>query len=117
MIFDSTKDAAEQTGCLACKITDVCKGNRKTTGDYQWRYDDEELDSLPPVSLRSNKKRKVGQYDKAGNLIAIYNSYREAAKAVGGNESAISRVCSGVNHTHKGYGWRVVDDIVQEEIE
>lgn len=117
MIFGSTKDAAEQTGCLASKITDVCMGNRKTTGDYQWRYDDANIDELPPVSMRTNKKKRVAQLDKEGNIIAIYDTYTAAAVAVGGTQSAISRVCSGTNHTHKGFRWKTVDDIVQEEID
>lgn len=118
MTFDSIADAANQTGCLSSRITDVCMGNRKTAGDYQWRYDDANIDKLSPVSLRANKKKKVAQYDKENNLIAIYDSFREAAKAVDGTESAISRVCAGKPglHTHKGFVWRTVDEIVQVEI-
>lgn len=117
MTFDSIKDAADQTGCIAARITDVCMGNRKTTGDYQWRYDDAGIDELPPVKMRANKRKCVAQIDKNGEVIAIYGSYREAAKAVNGDQSAISRVCSGLNHTHKGFGWVTVDEIVQEEAE
>lgn len=118
MIFDSTAEAANQTGCIASKITDVCMGNRKTTGDYQWRYDDANIEQLPPVKMRSNKTKKVAQIDMStGAIIAVYDSYRSAARAVNGNESAISRVCSGPNHTHKGFGWKIVDEIVQVEID
>lgn len=57
--------------------------------------------------------KKVGQYE-GNKLISAYDSFREAARAVNGTSSAISRICSGINKTHKGYHWKVVEDIVQE---
>ena len=119
MSFDSASEAARQTGAQQSKITDCCKGNRKTAGEYQWRYDDLELESVPPVPTPSCKKKKVAQYDLNNNLISIYDSYAEAARTVNGTPSAISRICSGANglHTHKGFVWKVVEDIVQQEIE
>ena len=119
MTFSSATDAAEQCGCQQGKITEVCRGNRKTAGNYQWRYEDAQIDQLEPVSLPSCIKKRVAQYDKDNNLIATYESYRAAAKAVNGTSSAISRICSGTPglHTHKGFVWKIVDDIVQEEID
>lgn len=119
MSFESASEAARQTGAQQSKITDCCKGNRKTAGEYQWRYDDLDFDSLPPVPVPSCKKKKVAQYDLNNNLINVYESYAEAARAVNGTSSAISRICSGANglHTHKGFVWKVVEDIVQQEIE
>lgn len=118
MDFKSATEAARQCECQQSKITEVCKGNRKTAGEYQWRYVDSNIESLPPVQQRTNIKKKVAQYTKDGELIAIYSSYREAAIAVDGTPSAISRICSNTKglHTHKGYVWKIVDDIVQEEI-
>ena len=119
MSFDSVSEAARQTGTQQSKITDCCKGNRKTAGEYQWRYDDLNLELLPSVPVPSCKKKKVAQYDLNNNLINVYESYAEAARAVNGTSSAISRICSGANglHTHKGFVWKVVEDIVQQEIE
>ena len=117
--FESVTEAAKECGCQQSKITEVCKGNRNTAGNYQWRYVDTEIFYLPSVSKPSCTKKKVAQYDKEGNLIKIYNSYSEAAKAVNGTPSAISRICSNTPglHTHKNYYWKIVDDIVQKEIE
>ena len=119
MDFESATEAARQTGCQQGKITEVCLGNRRTAGNYQWRYIDSDITELPAVSLPSCTKKKVAQYDKEGNLIAIYESYKAAARAVDGTPSAISRICSGHPqlHTHKGFIWKIVEDIVQEEIE
>lgn len=119
MSFDSATEAARQTGAQQTKITDCCKGNRRTAGEYQWRYEDLGLTKVPAVPAPSCKKKKVGQYDTQGNLIAVYESYVAAAKAVNGTSSAISRICAGVPglHTHKGFVWKTVEDIVQQEID
>lgn len=118
MIFESATEAARQCDCDQSKIIEVCRGNRKTAGYYQWRYDDELLDKIDPVPIPSCTKKRVGQYDKNDNLIAVYESYKAAARAVDGTSSAISRICSGTPglHTHKGFKWKIVEDIVQEEI-
>ncbi len=58
--------------------------------------------------------KQVGQYDDKDNLIAVYPSFKEAARAVNGTSSAISRICSGINVHHKGYKWKIVEEIVQD---
>lgn len=117
--FNSATEAALQTGCQQAKISEVCLGNRRTAGNYQWRYVDSGITELPAVPMPSCTKKKVAQYDKEGNFIAEYPSYSAAAKAVNGTPSAISRICSGTPglHTHKGYVWKIVEEIVQEEID
>lgn len=119
MDFESATEAARQCGCQQGKITEACGGTRRTAGNYQWRYVDSEIYKLKPVPLPSCTKRRVAQYSKEGKLLNIYESYKQAAKAVNGTSSAISRICSNTPglHTHKGYVWKIVDDIVQEEIE
>lgn len=119
MTYESATEAARQTSSLQPKIVQCCGGERKTTNNYQWRYDDANIDRLPPAPKPITAKKKVAQYDKQGNLIAIYESFREAARAVNGTSSAISRICSGTPglHTHKGFVWELVEDIVQEEID
>ena len=119
MTFESMTEAAESTGCDQSKISEVCAGSRKSAGGYQWRLDSDNLEQLDPIPIPSCTKKRVAQYDKNGKLIAIYESYKAAAKAVDGTSSAISRVCSHTPglHTHKGFKWETVDEIVQEEIE
>ena len=59
------------------------------------------------------REKKVAQCDIDFNVIAIYNSYNDAAKAVNGTASAISRICSGTNQTHKGFRWKIVEEMVK----
>lgn len=114
MQYESIVEAAKQSGASETKITACCKKERKTSGDFQWRYADEEQD-VGKVSRSYNVGRKVAQCDENGNIIAVFPSFREAAAAVDGTSSAISRVCSGLNVRHKGYKWKLVDDIVQDD--
>lgn len=118
MSFNSATEAANELGLCQSRITDCCKGNRKTAGEYQWRYEELGLIKLPPVPAPSCKKKRVAQYDINNNFIAFYESYSAAARAVNGTPSAISRICANTPglHTHKGFIWKIVDDIVQQEI-
>lgn len=118
MDFESATEAARQCDCQQGKITEVCMGNRKTAGNYQWRYVDADIKELPSVDLPSCTKKKVAQYTTDNKLVAVYESYKAAAKAVNGTSSAISRICSNTPglHTHKGFIWKIVEDIVQEDI-
>ena len=42
-VWDSLKEAAEQLNINHSKISLVCRGKRKTTGGYIWRYADEKI--------------------------------------------------------------------------
>ena len=69
-----------------------------------------------PVSCAVPYRQQVAQCDEEGKILNIYPSFKEAARAVNGTSSAISRVCSGTNIRHKGYKWKLVEEIVQEDI-
>lgn len=113
--FESATEAARQTGGSQSKITMCCKRQRQTANDYQWRYYD-DIQDVQKVEKKFITGKKVAQCDEQGNILNIYSSFREAALAVDGTPSAISRVCSGTNIRHKGYKWKLVEEIVQEDI-
>lgn len=113
MAFNSLADAERQTGVSYSKISAVCNRKRRSAGDYQWRYADDVQD-VTRIEKKWFAGKKVAQCDDEGNVLAIYNSYSAAARAVDGTESAISRICSGTNQRHKGYRWKLVEEIVQD---
>lgn len=113
--FESASEAARQTGGSQSKITMCCRRQRQTANDYQWRYYD-DIQDVTKIEKKFITGKKVAQCDENGNILAIFPSFKEAARAVDGTSSAISRVCSGMNIRHKGYKWKLVDDIVQEDI-
>lgn len=71
------------------------------------------------TGLRSpGKKKRVQQYDLDGNLIATYNSVKEAAEKVGCNRVNISEVCLGKRKQCGGFIWKhesQQEDIVDEQ--
>ena len=113
--YISISEAARQTGSLVEKIVNCCRHERVTHNNFQWRYKDEEVKKLSPVEERITAPKRVAQIDpKTNEIIAIYDSMCQAAKAVNGTQSAITHVIKGDKQTktHKGYGWKLVDEIV-----
>ena len=115
MTFESASEAARQTGSPQSKITMCCRRQRETANDYQWRYVD-DIQDVKVVQKKFITGKRVAQCDEDYNIIAIFPSFSAAAQAVNGTASAISRVCSGTNIRHKGYKWKLVEEIVQEDI-
>ena len=113
--FESATEAARQTGGSQSKITMCCRRQRDSANDYQWRYYD-DIQDVQKIEKKFITGKKVAQCDEEGNILKIYPSFKEAARAVNGTSSAISRICSGTNIRHKGYKWKLVEEIVQEDI-
>lgn len=113
--FESASEAARQTGGSQSKITMCCRRQRDSANDYQWRYYN-DIQDVQKIEKKFITGKKVAQCDEEGNILKIYPSFKEAARAVNGTSSAISRVCSGTNIRHKGYKWKLVEEIVQEDI-
>ena len=113
LTFESASEAARQTGCDQSKITMCCKRQRETANDYQWRYVN-DIQDVGKVQKKFITGKQVAQCDDDWNILAIYPSFKEAARAVNGTSSAISRVCSGLNIHHKGYKWKIVEEIVHD---
>lgn len=115
--FESAAEAARQLNLQQSKITECCKRNRRRTGDFQWRYADEECSQLPSIEKQNRPGTKVARCDDDLNILQVYDSYRDAAKDVNGTYQAIAAICGGktINIHHKGWRWKKVDDIVQSK--
>lgn len=114
--FPSLREAARQTNSNDEKICVCCQLQREQHNGFQWRYKNECGEKVQQIKEYTTKPKKVAQIDpKTNEIIAIYDSMTQAAKAVGGTQSAISHVIKGDKQTktHKGYGWKLVEDIVQ----
>ena len=54
--------------------------------------------------------KEVGQFAKNGELIAIFPSVREAARALNLDSSVISKVCRGIKYkSHGGYIFKFLE--------
>lgn len=114
--YVSISVAARETNSKDEKICLCCQLQREQHNGYQWRYKNECGEKLQKIKEYTTKPKKVAQVDpKTGEIIAIYDSMTQAAKAVGGTQSAITHVIKGDKQTktHKGFGWKLVEEIVQ----
>lgn len=113
--FKSIMEAGRLTNSIPEKIVLCCQLKRKTHNNYQWRYKEDEVEKLQQVEEYRTKAKQVAQLDKeTGEILNIYPSMTAAAKAVNGTPSAIINIINGKKQTktHKGFGWKLVDDIV-----
>lgn len=102
-VYESIQEAIRQTGIN--NIYKVAKGEMKTAGGYIWKYIDDNSSVVPIKNVQN--KLQVAQYSKDGQLIQIYNSITEAAKATGQKSSSnISQVCKNGRGTAGGFVWR-----------
>ena len=115
--FESASEAARQTGGSQSKVTMCCRRQRETANDYQWRYLDDPNQDVQKIQKRFITGKRVAKCNEEGEILEIYPSFKEAARSVNGDSATISRICSGVKNIikHKGYKWKLVDDIVQED--
>lgn len=114
--FKSISEACRITSSLNEKIVACCQRIRTQHNGYQWRYKEDCCENIQPIKEYQTKRKQVAQIDpKSGEIIAVYNSLSEAARAVQGTQSAITHVLKGDKQTktHKGFGWKLVEDIVQ----
>ena len=73
----------------------------------------QENNNYADHGLKNGKahSKKVGQFNKDGQLIRTYNSIKEAAEAVNGKQTNIGACCNNRPHylTAYGYIWRFVE--------
>ena len=113
--FDCIDSAAKEIGTSPSLISAIAMGKdyHKSVKGFQWVYK-EEYNSDKDYHYHNNHfintKKKVAQYDLQGNLIAIYDSRKEAAKAVNSYDGGyITECCKGKRKTHKGFIWKNVE--------
>lgn len=74
--------------------------NQNPQNDYS-----EEIETKI-MNMHPKNPGTIHQYDKLGTYIDSYDSCRQAARVIGGSDSAISAVVSGKRKSHKGFIWK-----------
>lgn len=77
----------------------------QTCGGFQWRFD--KFSSIAPVKPKAGKARRVGKFDKEGNLLKEYKSIAECKRE---NGSSMIHVLEGRNKFSKGYTYKYLND-------
>lgn len=109
--FSSILEAGAYMGKPArgMNISDVCRGKQKTAFGYYWSYSKDY--TLP--NLENQKKKKIRQLDKQGNLIKIFDSVASASEEISGVRenscsTCIASCARGKIPTAYGYRWEYV---------
>lgn len=109
--YETIAQACKETGVSQPKVTLVCKGRRKTTGGFIWKYsNDKHLSSSRNNTYDPEKDKnakRVLQYDKNGRFIKEYYSIndvvRQNPKMM---RSAIQQNLKGNTKSSYGYVWK-----------
>lgn len=101
--WSSCKAIQRELGYDPSYIGKCINGKRLSAYGYQWNS--QKLDKIPSKIKTNGIPRKVIQLDLENNIICIHSSLKEAAKAVNGNDSFISKVCKNDNIAY-GYKWK-----------
>lgn len=118
-VFSTIKEAAQkykQYGVNDVNIGKCCKNERRYCGRFddntpiQWDYYEEGITySLKDdVDKYIGNSKPVAQYDKGMNLIAVFESAREAERQTGIGYKLISRVCNGDRKSTCGYVFKFI---------
>lgn len=110
--YDTITEAAIAVNGSDGAISDCCNRKAYMSKGYAWAYDEDGLDVDGVVAFARSKekhiggKRKVLQYDKAGNLIKEWGSMTDAANYYNLKHSNIYNCCKGKQKTAGGYIWK-----------
>lgn len=118
--YTSITEAAIDNNCSTTTISKCIKDKKYSAIGYYWSIHGE---SLPEDITIKNKRNKVQiqQIDLEGNIIQIFPSAAEAARAVNSNgkinsiSSCILQVCKGKRKTAYGYKWKEINEKIGEE--
>ena len=115
--YDSVKEAQEVTGISGTLIIESCKYKNKMAGGFIWRYKIREKEKMDDIYIIPfSGERRVTQLNISGEVIAVYNSAKEAEQKTGAIRSKICMCCKGKRKTAGGYKWEYTDGIGLKDI-
>lgn len=116
--FNSIGEASRKTSIDSSSISHALSYHYKQAGGFIW-ITEEELTSLGLIAIKEKRKnlfpekelKKVYKFDLNKNLIYVYNSRTEAAKAMGISPQAIGNACRSKTHQSQGFLWSYEEKI------
>lgn len=75
----------------------------RTAGNYQWSF--QKFDKIAPYPQKSGRAKKVGKFDKDGNLIEEFKSLTKCKEQEG---SGVIHVLEGRDEFHKGFIYKYI---------
>lgn len=115
--YFSVKEASDATGVRGIEIINCCLKRTKIVSGHTWRYARDKQTCFNEKELTPfSGERRVCQLNKNGEIIATYNSAKEAEKATGAHRSKICMCCKGQRITAGGYRWEYTDGFCLKDI-
>lgn len=115
MEFDSAALAQKETGADSSGIIKCCKKKHGTVKGFQWRYAGEDCGvyqkkkpSKVNLGKDNHRSKKVGQYDKNGNLIKTFDAVAEISRELNINLDALYHTVN-KNKLYKNYYWKYIE--------
>ena len=106
--FDSVNKARLETKQTSIWITLCCDNkNSENNKKYQWKWKTSDIIILN-IEKSQNKKFKVTQYNSHGELLAMFDSIKEASDKTGIGLHSISKVINGKRKMGGGFLWKCV---------
>ena len=101
--YISTHEASREIGCSQSNISQVCRGDLKSTKGFVFKYIDEDLINRSAIKCSN----KVDRIDEEGNVIEAYDSVKTASLDLEISYSSIYHVLRGTRKkTKDGYRFR-----------
>ena len=104
--YHSAREAGRQVGTSYTHIIECCNKERHRAKGYFWQTVKDYAENGFSHKAFMEEKPPVMQYDLNGNFIASYESFADAARAMGVTAPSIRHCCIGKTKTCKGYIWR-----------
>lgn len=104
--FDSCGRASSETGINASAINRVCRGERKQTHGFMFKYASEAKMKIQKRPDKNIHSKPIIQLTNGGKEIAEYPSICEASRVTGFYAGNIGRAANGILKSYKGYKWQ-----------
>lgn len=113
--YFNANQAGNENGLNPDCIKNVCLQKQKQTGNYLWKYKEDNRDILEWVNINSSRKeagkpkKKIIQYSLDGNRLQVFESAAAAASFIGlVDKSCICRAARLKGKSH-GYIWEYLE--------
>lgn len=109
-IFKTTREVANYLNTSIHSFISMLNGTGFALGFFWKRFDKNEK---PPKVINTcipKMYRRIGQYDKHGNLLRIFNTTKEIVNEFNNRavSSYINRVCKGERNHYKGFKYKYI---------
>lgn len=112
--YDSTVDAAKETGVLATTIKGAVNQKRLQAKKFYWQFGEPhaniDISGFRRQKYLSSIQKPVQKLALDGEVLETYPSISFATKVMGFKSiCTIHRACKNINYTGSGYRWQYVD--------